>query len=156
MLQFSEKVAAMSSSKIHACPRGLRQIGLVLLLMATVDLSVKAQTAPTPQKNNKTHKIKKTEPTPAEVVAPTPPPPTPEQMPPRPPTVSYQNGQLSIVAPNSTLSDILQAVKTKTGAAIDIPPGATERVVSRFGPGPARDVLAALLDGAHFNYVMIG
>jgi len=158
MLQFSEKVAAMSSSKIQACPRGLRQIGLVLLLMAAVALSVWAQNAPTSQKSNKTHKIKKTDPAPAEVVAPTPPPPppTPEQMPARPPTVSYQNGQLSIVAPNSTLSDILQAVKSKTGAAIDIPPGATERVVSRFGPGPARDVLAALLNGSHFNYVMIG
>jgi len=77
-------------------------------------------------------------------------------MPARPPTVNYQNGQLSIVAPNSTLSDILQAVKSKTGASIDIPPGANERVVSRFGPGPARDVLAALLNGSHFNYVMIG
>jgi len=70
--------------------------------------------------------------------------------------VSYQNGQLSIVAPNSTLGDILQAVKSKTGASIEIPPGADERVVSRFGPGPARDVLAALLNGTHFNYVMIG
>jgi hypothetical protein len=70
--------------------------------------------------------------------------------------VSYQNGQLSIIAPNSTLNDILQAVKSKTGAAIDIPAGANERVVSRFGPGPARDVLAALLNGTHFNYVMIG
>jgi hypothetical protein len=77
-------------------------------------------------------------------------------MAPRPPTVSYQNGQLSIVAPNSTLSDILQAVKAKTGANIEIPPGANERVISRFGPGPARDVLAALLNGSHFNYVMIG
>jgi hypothetical protein len=155
MLQFSKKVAAMSSSKIHACPRGLRAIGLVLLLMAAVALSVWAQTPARSQKA-KTHKGKKTEPAPVEAVAPTPPPPTPEQMPPRPPTVSYQNGQLSIVAPNSTLSDILQAVKTKTGAAIDIPPGASERVVSRFGPGPARDVLAALLNGSHFNYVMIG
>src|SRR5438309_8009078 len=32
-----------------------------------------------------------------------PPPPTPEQMPSQPPTVTYQNGQLAIVAPNSTL-----------------------------------------------------
>ncbi|HET7209408.1 MAG TPA: hypothetical protein VFI95_22725 [Terriglobales bacterium] len=87
---------------------------------------------------------------------PPPPPPTPEQMPSQAPTVTYHNGQLSIVAPNSTLTDILQAVKSKTGAAIDIPPGANERVMSRFGPGPARDVLASLLNGSHFNYVMIG
>jgi len=85
-----------------------------------------------------------------------PPPPTPEQMPSQPPTVTYQNGQLAIVAPNSTLSDILHAVRNKTGADIDIPPGANERVVSSFGPGPARDVLTSLLNGSHFNYVMVG
>jgi hypothetical protein len=85
-----------------------------------------------------------------------PPPPTPEQMPSQPPTVTYEHGQLAIVAPNSTLSDILHAVRNKTGANIDIPPGANERVVSSFGPGPARDVLASLLNGSHFNYVMVG
>lgn len=85
-----------------------------------------------------------------------PPPPTPEQMPSQPPTVTYENGQLAIVAPNSTLGDILHAVHNKTGADIDIPPGANERVVSSFGPGPARDVLTTLLNGSHFNYVMVG
>jgi len=85
-----------------------------------------------------------------------PPPPTPEQLPSQPPTVTYENGQLAIVAPNSTLSDILHAVHNQTGANIDIPPGANERVVSSFGPGPARDVLTSLLNGSHFNYVMVG
>jgi hypothetical protein len=85
-----------------------------------------------------------------------PPPPTPEQLPSQPPTVTYENGQLAIVAPNSTLSDILHAVRNKTGANIEIPPGANERVVSSFGPGPARDVLTSLLNGSHFNYVMVG
>jgi hypothetical protein len=97
-------------------------------------------------------KVEEHPPTPA----PPPPPPTPEQMPSQPPTVTYQNGQLAIVAPNSSLSDILQAVHNKTGANIDIPPGANERVVSTFGPGPARDVLTSLLNGSHFNYVMVG
>ena len=27
---------------------------------------------------------------------------------------------------------------------------------THLGPGPARDVLAALLNGSHFNYVMLG
>jgi hypothetical protein len=145
----------MFPSKIQARGQLLQHIGLVLFLLALA-LSVCAQTAPKSTKH-KPKAAKAAEPV-QEPAAPTPPPPppTPEQMPARPPTVSYQNGQLSIVAPNSTLSDILQAVKTKTGAAIDIPPGANERVVSRFGPGPARDVLAALLNGSHFNYVMIG
>ena len=28
--------------------------------------------------------------------------------------------------------------------------------MAHLGPGPARDVLAALLNGTHFNYVMLG
>ena len=60
------------------------------------------------------------------------------------------------MAENSTLADILRAVRTQTGAAIEVPPNATERVVAHLGPGPARDVLAALLNGSHFNYVMLG
>ncbi len=87
---------------------------------------------------------------------PPPPPPTLEQMPAVPPKVTYQYGLLTIVARNSVLSDVLQAVKAKTGANIDIPPGASERVVAQIGPGPARDVLAKLLNGTHFNYVMLG
>jgi hypothetical protein len=88
--------------------------------------------------------------------APDAPPLTPEQRPPNPPTVTYEDGKLTIIARNSTLSDILQAVGTKTGAAIDAPEGATERVVSQLGPGPAREVIATLLNGSHFNYVMVG
>ncbi len=142
----------MLSSGFRLRQQILRPITLIVLFLA-MGASVWAQTTPPPRK----HKAKPADkPQPQQVATPAPPPLTPEQMPARPPTVSYQDGQLSIVAPNSTLSDILQAVKSKTGASIDIPPGANERVVSRFGPGPARDVLAALLNGSHFNYVMIG
>ena len=80
----------------------------------------------------------------------------PDQRPAIPPVVTYANGKLTIVAKNSTLSDILLAVGDKTGAAIDVPEGVTERVVTQLGPGPARDVVAALLNGSHFNYVMVG
>ena len=99
---------------------------------------------------------KKTVPEPPPAPAPPPPPPTPEQMPAVPPQVRYSQGQLTIVAENSTLADILRAVRTQTGAAVEVPPNATERVVTHLGPGPARDVLAALLNGSHFNYVMLG
>lgn len=87
---------------------------------------------------------------------PPPPPPTPEQLPAVPPRLTYQNGQLTIVAQNSTLGDILRDVHSKTGAAIDVPGTAGERVVGQFGPGSPRDVLATLLNGTHFNYVMVG
>src|SRR4029450_4108887 len=81
---------------------------------------------------------------------------TPEQMPENPPVVTYVNGKLSIIAKNATLSSILRVVGEKTGAVIDVPDGADERVVSQLGPGPAREVIASLLNGSHFNYVMIG
>jgi hypothetical protein len=98
---------------------------------------------------------------------PTPPPPLPsgptgpmQQIPldsiaPVAPQVSYQNSQLTIVAPNSTLGDILRAVRKQTGADIDVP-SAPERVVTHLGPGPAREVLAELLNGSRFNYVLLG
>jgi hypothetical protein len=72
-----------------------------------------------------------------------------------PPQVTFQNDQLTIVAPNSTLADILRAVRKQTGAEIEIPP-APERVVTRLGPGPARSVVAELLNGSRFNYILLG
>jgi hypothetical protein len=72
-----------------------------------------------------------------------------------PPQVTYENNQLTIVASNSTLADVLRAVRKTTGAEIDVP-AAPERVVTHLGPGPARDVLADLLNGSRFNYVLLG
>jgi hypothetical protein len=87
--------------------------------------------------------------------APAPRPPLPEELPPTPPTVTYQEGMLSIAAQNSTLYDILSAVRRATGAAVDTPASATERVATRLGPGRPRDVLAALLDGSRFDYILL-
>src|ERR1700746_671938 len=70
-----------------------------------------------------------------------------DSMAPVPPQVSYQNSQLTINAPNSTLGDILRAVRKQTGAEIEIP-SASERVVTHLGPGPAREVMAELLNGS--------
>jgi hypothetical protein len=92
----------------------------------------------------------------APAVQPAPPPPTPEQGPSSPPQVSFQGGQLTIEARNSTMSDVLNAVKQKTGAAVEMPPVSSERVVGRFGPGAPRDVLAQLLNGSHYDYVLLG
>jgi hypothetical protein len=111
--------------------------------------------APGPQKHTvRRHaaKQKETDPAPPMPAAPL----TPEQMPASPPHVEYHNGELTIVAQNSTLGDILRAVRSQTGATLDVPAGATERVVIRVGPGPARQVLAELLNGTRFNYVMLG
>ena len=72
-----------------------------------------------------------------------------------PPQVTYDKNQLTIVAPNSTLADILRAVRKLTGAEIEIP-SAPERVVTNLGPGPARDIVAELLNGSRFNYILLG
>ena len=97
------------------------------------------------------------QPSPAQAApAPVVPPPTPEQGPSSPPQVSYQTGQLTIEARNSTMGDVLNAVKQKTGAAVEMPASSSERVVGRFGPGAPRDVLAQLLNGSHYDYVLLG
>ena len=88
--------------------------------------------------------------------APAPAPPTPEQGPSSPPEVTFQGGQLTITARNSTMSDVLNAVKQKTGAAVDMPRVSSERVVGQFGPGAPRDVVAQLLNGSHYDYVLMG
>ena len=54
------------------------------------------------------------------------------------------------------MSDVLNAVKQKTGAAVDMPAVTSERVVGQFGPGAPRDVMAQLLNGSHYDYVLLG
>jgi hypothetical protein len=82
-----------------------------------------------------------------------------DQIPPTPAKVTFEAGLLTISAQNSTLGEILRDVRKLTGASIEIPPGSNggnERVVTHLGPGAPRDVLAVLLNGSSFNYVMIG
>ena len=132
---------------------------LVLVLAAGSSFATQAT------QKKKAHPQKKQQPT-AQVITdtvvdtippqPPPPPPTPEQGPSSPPEVSYQAGQLVIVARNSTMGDVLNAVKQRTGASVEMPPSSTERVVGKFGPGAPRDVMAQLLNGSHYDYVLLG
>jgi len=79
----------------------------------------------------------------------------PEQTLPQPPEVVWDGKQLTIDAENSKLSDILLAVRAKTGASVDFPGGATsERVAVHLGPAPVREVLSSLLYGTDFDYVI--
>jgi hypothetical protein len=110
------------------------------------------------QKKHPRKPAKKAEP--AVVVPAVPSGPLPQltlsQMPALPPSVEFHGQQLTIVAQNSSLGDILRAVRNQTGASVDIPSNANERVVGHFGPGPAREVLASLLEGVNFNYIVLG
>jgi hypothetical protein len=81
-----------------------------------------------------------------------------DQIPATKANVTFEGGLLTISAQNSTLGEILRDVRRLTGASIEIPPGsaASERVVTHLGPGAPRDVMAGLLNGSSFDYVMLG
>jgi hypothetical protein len=69
--------------------------------------------------------------------------------------VTYEDGQLSIIAENSALSDVMKALRAALGMDIDLPASVAEqRVWVHLGPGPARRVLRDLLDSTEFNYVI--
>jgi hypothetical protein len=70
--------------------------------------------------------------------------------------VNFRNGLLSISANKVNLSEVLSAIQQRTGAEISIPAGADqEKVVATFGPAPAQEVLAHLLNGARFNFLIL-
>jgi hypothetical protein len=72
-------------------------------------------------------------------------------------TVTYDNGMLRIRAEKATLAQVLFEVHQQTQADIAIPAGAEqEQVIADLGPAPARDVLAALLNGSSYNFVFVG
>ena len=136
-------------------------IGLGVLLLAP---AVFAQKLPTPSSTSQnTHsapqsvltatasKLAQQEQTPEQA----PSAGTPEQAQPKPPLVTYEAGQLTITAENSKLSDILSSLRACMGADIDLPASASgERIWARFGPGPARKVLAMLLSGTKLDYII--
>jgi hypothetical protein len=84
-----------------------------------------------------------------------PPPATLLDRPPVPPVVRMQNGMLSIDAPNSILGDILRGIQAATGAIVE-GPSPSDRVAVKLGPADARDVIAALLRGSAYNYIILG
>lgn len=78
--------------------------------------------------------------------------------PPKPPMeVTFQNGLLRIHTERATLAQVLFEVQRQTGAEIAIPAGAeSEEIAVELGPGPAREVLAALLNGSRYNFIFVG
>jgi hypothetical protein len=83
--------------------------------------------------------------------------PAPAPTPVKPPLeVSFRGGLLSISSNKASLSEILSAVHERTGAEIAIPAGAEqEKVVAELGPAPAPEVLAHLLNGTQFNFLIL-
>jgi hypothetical protein len=70
--------------------------------------------------------------------------------------VTYMGGLLSVEMRNATLQEVLASIAAVTGVKIDIPAGMDSQRMSvvKVGPGRARQVLAALLSGSHFDYLI--
>jgi len=71
------------------------------------------------------------------------------------PQVTFQNGLLGIRAENSPMGDVLRAVQRATGATIDFPGPARERVSVNLGPGTLRDIVTSLLDRSLYDYMLV-
>jgi hypothetical protein len=69
--------------------------------------------------------------------------------------VTYINRELKVMAKGVPLGRVLEEVCNQMGVALDFSPGtADEPVFTALGPGPAKDVIASLLEGSMFNYAM--
>jgi hypothetical protein len=70
--------------------------------------------------------------------------------------VTFRDGLLGIRANKVTLSEVLFAVQQRTGAQVAIAAGAEqEQVVADIAPAPAPEVLARLLNGSKFNFLIL-
>jgi len=70
--------------------------------------------------------------------------------------VTADGNQLTIQAKDCALSEILDAVRAKTGANIDASGSTGEHMTVKIGPGPARQVISSLLGWTDFDYVIQG
>ena len=79
----------------------------------------------------------------------------PLQAPAHAPDISWDGKLLTIDADNSSLSDVLLGIRSRTGASIEMPASTSrERIAVHLGPAPIREVLSSLLYGTNFNYVI--
>ena len=84
-------------------------------------------------------------------------PPPSYKLPPSPPQISYVGGELTVVAKNSTLSDVLKGIQTAIGAKIEgVMPSDTDRVFGQFGPASPQAVCGTLLTGSTYDFIIMG
>ena len=70
--------------------------------------------------------------------------------------VSYVDSKLTIKARNAPFIDVLREVCSQLGTELDAPSDADDPVLAVWGPGPPREVLAALLRHSRFDYALAG
>jgi len=124
------------------------------LLLSTAFVSAQSPSSPqtkkAPQAGANPAATEPAAPPPAQIWLP------PVQAPQHVPVIAWDGKLLTIDADNSSLSDILLAIRSHTGASIEMP-GSTsrERIGIHLGPAPVREVLSSLLYGTDFNYVVL-
>ena len=70
-------------------------------------------------------------------------------------TVSYSGGELTIQAENVPLRDVLEAIQARAGVNVVFPSEEMDdSVFDHVGPAPVQEVLAKLLYGSGYNYVL--
>jgi hypothetical protein len=151
-------IAEKQSSWLVRCARAERWVGIVILSCGSLIL---AQSAPRASRAQQQEKAAEAAAAPQEQTVATPRVPlvagaeVEEQILTQPPEVSWDGKLLTIDTENSTLTDILLAVRSATGASVEIPSSAaSERVALHIGPAPIRDVLSTLLYGTNFDYII--
>ena len=132
---------------------------LACLAVALGGILAAAQTATHPARSHRPRAGHPAATTPVDPVSPAPQVPEPPKWPAneaaKQPSVTWNSEGLRIQASNSNLSQILNQISTRTGAKIE-GLGKDERVFGDFGPGQAKDVLAQLLHGSSYDYLILG
>jgi len=83
---------------------------------------------------------------------PSAPPPPPKKV-----DVAMQDGKMSLTSDKASLAEVLNELRSQTGADIVIPPGAErEEVAVSLGPASPRDVISQLLNGSRYNFIIMG
>ena len=157
------EVLGSGCAKGLTCRRGAfrpKSAALLLVLGSSLliqGMSVAGQSAQPPQA--KKASPSGANPPAAEPAAPAPPPAPvvlpPEQTPAHAPVIAWDGQLLTVDAENSSLSDVLLGIRSRTSASIEMPSSTSrERIAVHLGPAPIREVLSSLLYGTNFNYVI--
>jgi hypothetical protein len=85
------------------------------------------------------------------------PPLAPSQMPSVAPRFQLSGDRLTVIAPNSSMADVIAGLRQTLGIPIDVEGGPTgERIAAQIGPAPVRSVLLSLFDGSKYDYFILG
>ena len=127
----------------------------VAMLVCSISPTIAQAQQTSSRQHARRHKrqVRTSEPQPEAAAAPAPPSEQPSR--PLPVVAVYEEGALSISAENATLREIFDSVRESTGAAIDAPV-TEERITVHLGPQPPVELIAALLEGTHLNYAILG